>query len=79
MAWHHAVRTAFTDEDRAFIEACSMFFVATVDVIGLVSGYAAQRVLKLDFRQTSEGTLQDAGGLGTMRITEQVDANLARR
>lgn len=28
------VRTAFTDEDRAFIEACSMFFVATADAQG---------------------------------------------
>ncbi len=25
------VRTAFTDEDRAFIERCSMFFIATAD------------------------------------------------
>lgn len=28
------LRTAFTDEDRAFIEACSMFFVATADAEG---------------------------------------------
>ncbi len=28
------VRSAFTDEDRAFIERCSMFFVATADAHG---------------------------------------------
>ena len=28
------VHTAFTDEDRAFIERCPMFFVATADVSG---------------------------------------------
>ena len=28
------LRHAFTDEDRAFIEACSMFFVATADADG---------------------------------------------
>lgn len=28
------VRTAFTEEDRAFIERCSMFFVATADANG---------------------------------------------
>ena len=28
------LRDAFTDEDRAFIEACSMFFVATADADG---------------------------------------------
>jgi predicted pyridoxine 5'-phosphate oxidase superfamily flavin-nucleotide-binding protein len=28
------VRTAFTDEDRAFIEGCSMFFIATADAQG---------------------------------------------
>ena len=26
------VRTAFTDEDRAFIQRCAMFFVATVPI-----------------------------------------------
>jgi predicted pyridoxine 5'-phosphate oxidase superfamily flavin-nucleotide-binding protein len=28
------VRTAFTDEDRAFIQRCSMFFIATADAEG---------------------------------------------
>jgi predicted pyridoxine 5'-phosphate oxidase superfamily flavin-nucleotide-binding protein len=28
------LRTAFTDEDRAFIERCPMFFVATADIDG---------------------------------------------
>lgn len=28
------LRHAFTDEDRAFIEACSLFFVATADAAG---------------------------------------------
>ena len=28
------VRTAFTDEDRAFIERCAMFFIATADLEG---------------------------------------------
>ena len=28
------LRTAFTDEDRAFIEGCAMFFVATADADG---------------------------------------------
>lgn len=28
------VRTAFTDEDRAFIQRCSMFFVSTADALG---------------------------------------------
>lgn len=28
------VRTAFTDEDRAFIERCPMFFIATADAQG---------------------------------------------
>jgi uncharacterized protein len=28
------VRTAFTDEDRAFIQRCSMFFIATADALG---------------------------------------------
>lgn len=28
------VHTAFTDEDRAFVERCSMFFVATADLSG---------------------------------------------
>ena len=28
------VHTAFTDEDRAFIEGCSTFFVATADALG---------------------------------------------
>ena len=28
------LRHAFTDEDRAFVEACSMFFVATADADG---------------------------------------------
>lgn len=28
------VRTAFTDEDRAFIQRCSMFFIATADTKG---------------------------------------------
>lgn len=28
------VRSAFTDEDRAFIERCSMFFIATADADG---------------------------------------------
>lgn len=28
------LRTAFTDEDRAFIEGCAMFFVATADASG---------------------------------------------
>src|SRR5512139_3230102 len=28
------VHTSFTDEDRAFIEGCSMFFVATADAHG---------------------------------------------
>ena len=28
------VRTAFTDEDRAFIERCAMFFIATADAQG---------------------------------------------
>jgi len=28
------VRTAFTDEDRAFIERCPMFFIATADARG---------------------------------------------
>jgi predicted pyridoxine 5'-phosphate oxidase superfamily flavin-nucleotide-binding protein len=29
------VRTAFTDEDRAFIQRCAMFFIATADADGL--------------------------------------------
>jgi len=28
------VRAAFTDEDRAFIERCPMFFIATADMLG---------------------------------------------
>jgi len=28
------VRAAFTDEDRAFIERCPMFFIATADALG---------------------------------------------
>ena len=28
------LRTAFTDEDRAFIERCAMFFLATADALG---------------------------------------------
>ena len=31
---HVTVHTAFTDEDRAFIERCPMFFIATADAHG---------------------------------------------
>ena len=41
------VRTTFTDEDRAFIRRCSMFFVATADARGYPDCWVQRRAARV--------------------------------